>query len=59
VNKKVNGETRERFGQSAKRNAIVCGEVGKGAIVMNRCMLYVVKKKVEIFYLSSFVENHG
>jgi len=33
---KVNGETRERLGQSAKRSAAVRGQAGKGAIVAGR-----------------------
>jgi len=31
VNTKVNGETRERLGQSVKRSAAVRGQAGRGA----------------------------
>jgi len=31
VSTKVNGETRERLGQSAKRSAAVRGQAGRGA----------------------------
>ncbi len=34
---------------NVKQSAIVCGEVGKGAIVVNRCPLCVVKKRLRFF----------
>ncbi|CAK9274867.1 unnamed protein product [Sphagnum jensenii] len=36
VSTKVNGETRERLGQSAKRSAAVRGQAGRGATVAGR-----------------------
>jgi hypothetical protein len=34
---------------NAKQSTIVCGEVGKGAIVVNRCLLCAIKKSLRFF----------
>jgi hypothetical protein len=50
---KVNGETREKLGQSAKRSAAVRGQAGRGAPVASR------RRNVGIFCLPGFVADRG
>ncbi len=54
---KVNGETRERLGQSAKRSVAVCGQAGRGATVACRRLSGAEEQKVRIFCLPGFVED--
>ncbi len=56
---KVNSETRERLGQSAKRNAAVCGQAGRGATVAGRRLPGAAEQKGGIFCLPGFVEDRG
>ncbi len=56
---KVNSETRERLGQSAKRNAAVRGQAGRGATVAGRRLPGAAEQKGGIFCLSGFVEDRG
>jgi hypothetical protein len=56
---KVNGEIRERLGQSAKRSVAVRGQAGRGATVAGRRLPGAAEQKVRIFCLSVFVEDRG
>jgi hypothetical protein len=59
VSTKVNGETRERLGQSAKRSAAVRGQAGRGATVAGRRLPGAAKQNVGIFCLPGFVADRG
>jgi hypothetical protein len=59
VSTKVNGETRARLGQSAKRSATIRGQAGRGATVAGRRLPGVAEQKLGIFCLPAFVEDHG
>jgi hypothetical protein len=59
VSTKVNGETRERLGQSAKPSAAVCGQAGRGATVAGRRRAGAAEKNVGIFRLPGFVADRG
>ncbi len=56
---KVNGETRERHGQSAKRSASVRGQAGRGATVAGRRLPGAAEQNVGIFGLPGFVADRG
>ncbi len=56
---KVNGETRERLGQSAKRSTAVAGQAGRGATVAGRCLPGAAGQNVGIFSLPGFVADSG
>ncbi len=57
MSRKLNGETRERLGQSAKRSVVVCGQAGRGAIVAGRRLSGAEEQKVRLFCLPGFVED--
>jgi hypothetical protein len=59
VSTKVNGETRERLGQSDKRNAAVRGQAGRGATVAGRRVPSAAEQNVGIFCLPGFVADRG
>jgi len=59
VSTKVNGETRERLGQSAKRNAAVRGQAGRGATVTGGSVPGAAEQNVGIFCLPGFVADRG
>jgi hypothetical protein len=59
VSTKVNGETRERLGQSAKPSAAVCGQAGRGATVAGRRRAGAAEKNIGIFRLPGFVADRG
>ncbi len=54
---KVNGETRERLGQSAKWSAAVRGQAGRGATVAGRRRPGAAEQNVGIFCLPGFVAD--
>ncbi len=54
---KVNGETRERLGQSAKWSAAVRGQAGRGATVAGRRRPGAAEQNVGIFRLPGFVAD--
>ncbi len=56
---KVNDETHERLGQSAKRSAVVHGQAGRGATVAGRRLPGAAEKNVEIFCLPGYVADGG
>ncbi len=56
---KLNGESRERLGQSAKRSAAVHGQARRGATVAGGRPPGVAEQKVGIFCLPGFVEDRG
>ncbi len=55
----MNGETRERHGQSAKRSASVRGQAGRGATVAGRRLPGAAEQNVGIFCLPGFVLDRG
>jgi hypothetical protein len=57
VSTKVNGETRERLGQSAKRSAAVRGQAGRGATVAGRRLRRAAEQNAGIFCLPGFVAD--
>jgi hypothetical protein len=59
VSTKVNGETRERLGQSAKRSATVCGQAGRGATVEADVCWGCGRVASRDFCLPGFVEGRG
>jgi hypothetical protein len=59
VSTKVNGDTRERLGRSAKRSAAVRGQAGRGATVAGRRLSGAAEQKVGIFCVPGFVEHRG
>jgi hypothetical protein len=59
VSTKVNGETRERLGQSAKRSAAVRGQAGRGATVAGRRPPGAAEQNIGIFRLPGFVADRG
>jgi len=59
VSIKVNGETREKLGQSAKRSAAVRGQAGRGASVAGRRRPGAAEQNVGIFCLPGFVADRG
>jgi hypothetical protein len=59
VSTKVNGKTRERLGQSAKRSAAVRGQAGRGATVAGRRRPVAAEHKVGISSLPGFVAGRG
>jgi hypothetical protein len=59
VSTKVNGDTRERLGRSAKRSAAVRGQDGRGATVAASRLSGATEHKVGIFCLRVFVEDRG
>jgi hypothetical protein len=59
VSTKVNGETRERLGQSAKWSAAVRGQAGRGATVAGRRRPGAAEQNVGIFRLPGFVADRG
>jgi hypothetical protein len=59
VSTKVNGETHERLGQSAKQNAAVRGQVGRGATVAGRRLPGAADQNGGIFCLPGFVADRG
>jgi len=56
---KVNGETRERLGQSAKRSVAVRGQAGRGATVAGRRLPGAAEQNVGISCLPGFVADRG
>ncbi len=56
---KVNCETRERLGQSAKRSVAVRGQAGRGATVAGRRLPGAAEQKVRIFCLSGSVAGRS
>ncbi len=54
---KVNGETRERLGQSPKRSAAVRGQAGRGTTVAGSRRPGVAEQNVGIFSLPGFVAD--
>jgi hypothetical protein len=54
VSTKVNGETRERLGQSPKRSAAVRGQAGRGTTVAGSRRPGVAEQNVGIFSLPGF-----
>jgi len=59
VSTNVNGETRERLGQSARRSAAVRGQARKGATMAGRRLPDAAERKLGIFCLLGFVEDRG
>ncbi len=59
VSTKVNGETRARLGQSAKRSATIHGQAGRGATVAARRLQGVAEQKLGIFCQPGFVQDRG
>ncbi len=59
VSTKVNGETRERLRQSAKRSATVCGQAGRGATVEADVCWGCGRAASRDFCLPGFVEDRG
>jgi len=59
VSTKVNGETRERLRQSAKRSATVCGQAGRGATVKADVCWGCGRAASRDFCLPGFVEDRG
>jgi hypothetical protein len=57
VSTNVNGETRERLGQSAKRSAAVRGQAGRGATVAGRRLRRAAEQNAGIFCLPGFVAD--
>jgi hypothetical protein len=56
---KVNGETREKPGQSAKRSAAVRGQAGRGAPVAGRGRPGAAEQNVGIFCLPGLLADRG
>ncbi len=56
---KVNDETHERLGQSAKQSAAVRGQAGRGATVAARRLPGAAEQNVGIFCLPGFVADRG
>jgi hypothetical protein len=59
VSTKVNGETREKIGQSAKRSAAVRGQAGRRATVAGRRLPGEAEQNVGILCLPDFVADRG
>jgi len=59
VSTKVNRETRERLGQSAKRSAAVRGQAGSAATVAGRRPPGATEQNIGIFCLPGFVADRG
>jgi hypothetical protein len=59
VSTKVNGETREGLGQSAKWSAEVRGQAGRRATVAGKRRPGAAEQKVGIFCLPGFVADRG
>ncbi len=59
VSTKVNGETRERLGQSAKWSDEVRGQAGRGATVAGKRRPGAAEQNVGIFCLPRFVADRG
>jgi hypothetical protein len=60
VRMKVNDDTREKLGQSTKRNATIPRQGGRGSYRGRFvCLFTKCDQKVGIFYLPRFVEDRG
>ncbi len=55
----MNGETREKLGQRAKRSAAVRGQAGRRATMAGRRLPCAAEQNVGIFCLPGFVADRG